>query len=57
MLRKRNDCESLEISQENVYDGKLKAYRVQTATLLQRELTKDSFWNMCRKIAALKRVF
>ena len=38
MLRKINDCESLEISQESVYDGvflvKLKAYSVQSATLL-----------------------
>ena len=38
MLRKINDCEILEISQESVYDGvfivKLYAYSVQTATLL-----------------------
>ena len=37
MLRKINDCESLGISQENVYDGvflvKLYAYSVQTAAL------------------------
>ena len=38
MLRKINDRENLEISQESVYDGvvlvKLYAYSVQTATLL-----------------------
>ena len=34
---------------------KLPAYSVQTSTLLQRELTTDSFWNMCRKLAVLQK--
>ena len=50
MLQKIMDCESLEISQENFImeflSVKLQAYSVQAATLLKRELTKDSSQNM-----------
>ena len=35
---------------------KLQTYSVQTATLLEKELTTDSFWNMYRKLSVLKRI-
>ena len=35
---------------------KLQTYSVQTATLVEKELTTDSFWNMCRKLSVLKRI-
>ena len=34
---------------------KLQVYSVQTATLLQNDLTTNSFWNMYRKLAILKK--
>ena len=34
---------------------KLQTYSVQNATLLLRELTKDTFWNMYGKLAILKK--
>ena len=58
MLQKIMDCESLEISQENFImeflSVKLQAYSVQAATLLKRELTKDSSRNMYWKLVVLK---
>ena len=38
------------------FSVKLLAYSVQTANLLQRELTIDSFWNMYRKPTVQNRI-
>ena len=58
MLRKIIDGRSLEISQENVYEGvpfsKVTNIQCSDATLLLRQLITDTFWNMYPKLAILK---
>ena len=48
-LRKRSMMESLSVN--------LQAYSVQTGFLVQKKSIIDSFRNMYRKLAVLKRIF
>ena len=56
MLRKTIEI-SEKTSRMEFRSAKLQAYSVQTATLLQKEFTIDSIWNMYQKLAVLKRGF
>ena len=60
MLRKIIDSESLEISQENVYDGvpfkKVKSLPCSDCNFTIKS-TQDFFLEYVRPLAALKRVF
>ena len=58
MLGKITDCESLEISHENFYDGvsfsKVKNLQCSGCNFSIKRTHADSCWNMYRKLAALK---
>ena len=59
MLRKIINYQSLENSQENVFDGVSfsKTTRLECTDCNAIDFAIDFFWNMSRELAVLKRIF